>query len=100
MKAEERRQQERILHAWQHLLDTLNRIGPESDSREDLEGFGNVKDYLLDRIEEVSERLTKAAQRTPSTCGRKPASLRLQGNGLHTGENAVDNPVSAEVTNG
>lgn len=100
MKAEERRRQERILQAWQHSLDTLNWIGPESDSQEDLDGFAQVKDYLLDRIEEVSERLTKAAQRTPSTRGRKPASLRLKGNSLHAGENAVDNPVSAEVANG
>ncbi|MBD8900368.1 hypothetical protein [Rhodanobacter sp. DHG33] len=100
MKAEERRQQERILHAWQNILDMLNRIGPESDSQADLEGYGEVKDYVLDRIERVTECLTKAAQRTPSTRGRKPASLRPKMNSLHAGDNAVDNPVSAEVANG
>ena len=100
MKAHERRQQERIVGVWRGLLAKLVELGPESESREDLDGYGEVKDYLLDRIAVVEKILSRDARERKGKRARKPASSRLNGNGLHAGENAADNPVSAEVANG
>lgn len=52
MKAVERQLHSRVLSTWETLLRRLEKIGPASDDPEDLDGYGNVKDYILDRIEE------------------------------------------------
>ena len=100
MKAEERRVLQRVLRAWETMLETLNRMGPESDRREDIDGYGQVKDYVLDRIDDCAERLTKAAQEHAERRGRKPALLRPTGNGLHGGDNRLDNAARSGVDNG
>lgn len=91
MKAEERRRQERILSAYQGMLDTLNRIGPTSESHEDLEAFGEVKDYLLDCVEQREDILRNARS------GR--AFSRPRGNGLHPVENVPDNRTTSGAEN-
>lgn len=50
MKAVERRSHERMLRVYGTLLRRLERLGPASDAPDDLDGFGEVKDYLLERI--------------------------------------------------
>jgi hypothetical protein len=92
MKAEERRTHERLLDVWQGMLDRLNRIGPTSDSHADLEAFGNVKDYILDRIEHEESLLHNARSPRPY--------LRRRLNSLPPGDNAADNPPTSGVENG
>ena len=57
MKAEERRHLERQSGAWRRVLDILNRLGPRSDSRSELDAYGDAKDYVLDRIDHVEAQL-------------------------------------------
>lgn len=92
MKAEERRRQERILRVWRDTLDRLNQVGPLSDSKEDVDGFGEVKDYLLDFIERC-ERILLNARPARSFSRRK-------GNSLPRRENTPDNQVGTGVENG
>ena len=83
MKAIERRQHETLLGTWKGLLQKLNRIGPTSASYEDLRAFGEVKDYILDRIEAEEGVLHNA--KAPRFYSRR----RL--NSLPPRDNAVDN---------
>lgn len=92
MKAEERRSQQRLLDMWQGMLDRLNRVGPVSDARVDLEAFGEVKDYILDRIDAHETILRNATPARPSS--------RRRVNGLHRRDNALDNHSLAGVDNG
>lgn len=57
MKAEERRQLERQSSAWHRVLEILNRLGPRSDGRAELDAYGDAKDYVLDRIDHVEALL-------------------------------------------
>jgi hypothetical protein len=49
------------LEHWREGLARLNALGPDSEAPEDLDGFGMVKDFILDRIE-VLERQTLGVQ--------------------------------------
>ncbi|PXV55954.1 hypothetical protein SAMN04487785_10847 [Dyella jiangningensis] len=95
MKAVERRQHEQLLGVWKRMLHALLDIGPTSDSQEDLEAYGSVKDYILDRIDERESILSAAARK----CRGKRAFLGPHLNGLPPGENAVDNTTSRGVEN-
>lgn len=83
MKAIERRQHETLLSTWKGLLQKLNRIGPTSDGFDDLRAFGEVKDYILDRIE-VEESVLHNAK-----VHRHYSRRRL--NGLPAKDNPSDN---------
>lgn len=82
MKAWERRNLEAVLSCLRGMLVKLERIGPESDSPADLDGYGEVKDYLLDRIEHYRVKLERGLRERSENRKRKPFSLRLSGNDL------------------
>lgn len=46
----DREQQERLLAMWRELLARSAQLGPVSGSPEDLDAFGEVKDYIIDQI--------------------------------------------------
>ena len=52
MKAVERQLHERVLRTWETLLRKLEHLWPASDAPHDLDGFCEVKDYMLARIDE------------------------------------------------
>ena len=87
MKAVERRRKEVLLRAWQKILRDLNDMGPASDCHDDLMGFAEVKDYLLDRIAAVEDVLHNAR-----FSGRRVNSLPPK-------DNAPDNPLRSGVDN-
>ena len=58
MKAVERQMHQRVLVTWETILRKLERIGPESDTPAELDAYGEVKDYILGRIE-VRQRLLR-----------------------------------------
>jgi hypothetical protein len=87
MKAVERRRKEVLLREWTRILRDLNDMGPASDSYDDLMGFAEVKDYLLDRIAAVEDVLHNAR-----------SSRRLV-NSLPPKDNALDNPLRPGVDN-
>ncbi|MEO5829142.1 MAG: hypothetical protein ABIQ36_01080 [Rhodanobacter sp.] len=61
MKAVERRLHEQGLGIWERLLRDVVRMGPLSESAEDLDGFGEVKDYISERIDAVRRVLEVTA---------------------------------------
>ncbi len=50
MKTEKRRAAQRVLAVYRDMLVRLEAMGPESSAPDDLEGFGEVKDVLAERI--------------------------------------------------
>jgi hypothetical protein len=99
MKAVERRRKERLLAVWRDMLRRLNDMGPHSDDPEHLRGFGEVKDYILDRVDDLDALLTKAGRDRVETRGRKPALLRPEKNSLLPLDNASHNQVVNGVEN-
>jgi hypothetical protein len=99
MKVAERRTQERLLGIWRKTLLTLDEIGPSSEAPEDLNAFGEVKDYVLDRVADIEDKLerdrinrrrkSKAKQARISVTS--DAKSRRSGNGLPVRDNAIHN---------
>lgn len=61
MKTIERRAFERAARMYRGMLRDLAQMGPASESAEDVEAFGHVKDQILDRIEAVNVALGDAS---------------------------------------
>ena len=83
MKAEELRQQERLLRTWKTMLGELDRMGPSSGVDADLQAFRRVRRYIVGQIETTEGILHKALRRSHS--------LGLQLNSLPPGDNPSDN---------
>jgi hypothetical protein len=100
MKANERRSIETAIAIYKRLLVRVNNLGPESESPEHIEAFGQIKDYLLEVIERYEIRLEDALRISRETRGRKPSFLRLKKNSLLPPPRARHNGFSSGVKNG
>ena len=100
MKANEVRSIEANIAVYKRLLQRLNDLGPESDSREHVESFGEVKDYILEAISRYQIKLDRGLRFRADKRAIKAASLRQKKHNLLPPVNRLHNGGSTGVDNG
>ncbi|WP_250626736.1 hypothetical protein [Pinirhizobacter soli] len=100
MKAAERRTLERRRAVWDSVLERLNRVGPESDSFDDIDAFGQVKDYVLDRRDALDNLLVNSPEKDPRGRHRKSFFNCPQGNDLPGADRTAHNGIVSGADHG